>query len=279
MLINNGNNPNNPFFYVSWVIVLLVVVGCGSPYENSKEERDKRAKNNLGDIVVGVAWPNDDLFQGVDFAVQEINNSEEGVFGGRKIQIVQNRKEKSIQADFKPWERRKMAHKIANSFASNPDIIAVIGHSSSTIAIPASITYQYHGILFLSVAATNLTLTTHNFEYVFRLIPNNEEMARQLAAFCHYVGKYKKMVVLNDRTSYGEELAESFIKSATDPDIGYKIRIVYHRSFFYKETNFRPIISELRGKDFDAIFLSTSSPAAGGRLIKQSREMGLKQPF
>jgi len=254
---------------------MLITAACGKPGEIALDERAKRAKiadKSQEDIVIGVAWKKDGPFlQGVELAIKEINN--EGGVNGRKIKIIIDERISYAKTE---REKLKLVYKVANSFASNLDMVAVIGHRSSSVAIPASITYENEGIVFIAPTSTNLALTTHNFKFVFRMLPNNKKMGNQIANYCHNNG-YKKMVVLNDWNAYGEELAFSFIQSAVEKP--NNIQIVFHRSFFPKKTNFLEIMAELKKKEFDAIFLSNGSADVAGQIIKQSREMGLKQPF
>lgn len=167
-----------------------------------------------------------------------------------------------------------LAHNISHYFADRQDVIAVVGHPPSAEAIPASVTYQQYGILFLAPASTVSLLTHPGFGYVFRLIPDNKQMAEQLAGFCAFYQNYKRMVILNIRTLYGEELADSFVESAAK--LG--IKIVHTSSFFPTTTNFKDILATFKDKQFDAIFLATLADS-GGELIKQAREMGVSQPF
>jgi len=259
-------------------LLLLLLTACNNPYSNYRQAREQLAKKEEIDIVVGVAWGSDDHFvNGIKLAIKEINSRPIGVYGGRKMAYVANYGEKAITAKMPGYQKLQIVRNVARSFAVDPQIVAVLGHRSSSYAIPASITYKYSDIIYLAPLATNLALTSHNFNNVFRLIPNNEEIGKQVAAYCHYGGRYKKMAVFNDRGDYGEELARSFIKRAVEPP--YNIEIVFRRSFFPYEREFREMIAELRKqKELDAIFLS-GSVAACGELIKQSREMGVKADF
>jgi branched-chain amino acid transport system substrate-binding protein len=265
---------NRVIFSLSLVIILITTASCGKPGKIALEERAQRAKiadKSQEDIVIGVAWKKDSPFlQGLELAIKELNN--EGGINGRKIRIIVDDR---ISYAKTTREKLKLVHKVANSFASNLDVVAVIGHRSSSVAIPASITYENDGIVFIAPTSTNLALTSHNFKFVFRMLPNNEKMGDQIANYCHNNG-YKNIVVLNDWNAYGEELAFSFIQSAVEKP--NNIKIVFHRSFFPNKMNFLELMAELKKKEFDAIFLSTGAEIAG-RLIKQSREMGIKQPF
>jgi len=195
-----------------WLIIILLIFGCSQSYEDSKKERAKMADESQGTIVVGVAWTgeNSNFVRGALLAMKEIN-SDGGLLNNRILQLLINSDEKAVlDSSLKLRESQDIALKVANSFADNSDVIAVIGHRYSTLAIPASIVYQYHGLVFLAPTSTNIDLTNHQFDYVFQMHPNNEEMGKQLAAYCHKIG-YKKMVILQDRSDYGTELADSFI--------------------------------------------------------------------
>jgi len=280
-----------------WLLIVLMATACGKPADTPNKDRADRAKRaddkHRGDIVIGVAWKKDSPFmRGVELATKELNNKN-GMMswrGGRKIRLVKD--DRISYADSSKRDYQKFIHKVANSFAANRDVVAVIGHRSSSAAIPASVTYEKYGIVFIAPTSTNLELTNHNFKYVFRMLPDNEKMGEQLAAYCHNKG-YERMAVLNDWGAYGEQLANSFIKSAVEKK--NNIKIVFHRSFFPRKEDFLVIISEMRKKEtdviaelkkkdrhasvgIDAIFLSTGAKV-GGKLIKQSREMGIEKPF
>jgi branched-chain amino acid transport system substrate-binding protein len=242
-----------------------------------KEKREQWAKTSKGEIVIGTAWAlGQPLLKGVDLAVTEVNDR-----GG--VNIVDNEPNRKIRiekinslvtATTQALEARISARNLARTFSAMLEVVAVIGHRYSSLAIPASITYQYNGIVFFAPTSTNLMLTSHDFDYVFRMLPNNEEMAKQLAAYCKYYGRYQNMIVLNDRGDYGEELADSFINSAVE----YGIRIEYRRTFFVKQEYFANLIADLKNrtisKKVNAIFMATNTET-GGQIIKQSRRMSL----
>jgi branched-chain amino acid transport system substrate-binding protein len=256
------------------VLTVMIITGCGKPGESSVEERARRAKiadKSTDDIVIGIAWKkNTPFLEGIELAIKQINNK--GGVNGRKIRIIVDDR---IGEAKTTRQKLKLVRQVANSFASNLDMVAVIGHRYSSVAIPASITYEKQGLVFIAPTSTNLALTTHNFKFVFRMLPNNEKMGNQIASYCHDNG-YQKMAVLNDWNPYGEELAASFIKNAVEKP--NNIQIVFHRSFFPDKTDFLEMMAELKKREFDAVFLS-GSPETSGRLIQQSREMGIKKPF
>ena len=271
---------------IIFCLLLITLTSCYETYEGSTKKRSELADKTeyiTENILVGVAWPkeNDNFIKGVKLAVKETNRK--GVINRKRIKLIINSDE--IEAYNLPVRQaQKVSIDVANSFASNPEIISVIGHRKSTFAIPASVVYQNHGILFLAPTSTNLNLTIHNFSYIFRLLPSNEEMAKALAVYCNE-SNYKKLVVLHDRSPYATELADAFVFNAVEKS---KADIIMRRSFFGTKPEFTDVrdftnliveikkIQQTHG--FDAIFISTSSRDAT-ELYKQSRDMNILVPF
>ena len=170
---------------------------------------------------------------------------------------------------------QRFANQLAVEISKNLDVVAVIGHPPSAEAIPASVVYQYYRVLFLAPASTNLALTNPAFPLVFRLIPNNQYMAEQLVGYCALYKHYKNIVVLNVRSIYGEELADSFNESAGR--IG--LNIVHRGSFFADVESFHAsVIAPFKEKQFDAIFIAAGEKE-GYRLTQQILQMGISQPI
>lgn len=267
-----------------WLITVLLICACSKSYEDSRTERAETARNlkkNQDTIVIGVAWANKDasFVKGAQLAVKEINK--DGVLG-KSIELLINEGERNISDKLTLRQKQDITVEVARSFADNPFVIAVTGHRSSYQAIPASIVYQFHGIAFIAPTSTNLSLTAHNFNYVFRMTPNNEKIAKQLANYCHQKG-YQKIVILHSKSSYGEQLADSFTSSFVKKSNTEKEhKIVLLRSFFSKKKDFSHLMVELKRvkkeDDFDAIFIATGASMAAS-IYQESRDMGFKEPF
>ncbi len=238
-------------------------------YANTTEERARRAARGRGDIVIGIVWeePSDaSLFdEGVRMAVDELN--ERGVLG-KKIRPICYYGSDGIAAE--GWSKDKV-----RKFARNYDIVAVVGHASSQFAIQASVTYEYNGIVFISPAASSPNLTNHGFRHVFRNIPSDVINGIRLAEVARVMG-FKRMLVIDDRSEYGRELADVFQEHA----ISFGLEVVSRRSYYpwHTSVDFKPLIANIKGFKFDAIFLGGSTPLAA-YLIKEARTMGVTAPF
>jgi ABC-type branched-subunit amino acid transport system substrate-binding protein len=245
------------------LLTVFILASC-TTYEESKKRRAEKAAVSLGPIAIAIVWPAEDanhpFINGVSLAISEIN--EAGGVLGRKLQHTVYEQ---------PAAEDK--HNIAKEISKNEDIIAVIGHSSSASAIPASITYEYNGILFLAPSSTSPALTTHDFQYIFRTLPSDVQIGKRMAKFVQDRG-YSKIILLDDNSIYGQGLSNVFYTSAVDRGLN----IVSQKAYFKWQSDYKPLISELAKLEFDAIFLAGTTPN-GAYLIKQFREMGIQTPF
>ncbi|OAD19626.1 extracellular ligand-binding receptor [Candidatus Thiomargarita nelsonii] len=170
---------------------------------------------------------------------------------------------------------QQLALEIADSLATNPTINAIIGHRFSQFAIQAASVYQSQGIVFIAPTLTNLNLSRFDLNYTFRMRPNNEEMGRQLAVYCHKTG-YKKIVVLQSQDNDGNELADSFIYHTVEK---YHHEIVAHHSFSRDTIDFTALMTDLKTLPaFDAILLATDVDMAT-RIYQATRELNITVPF
>lgn len=250
--------------YFIFVLVLPLMMSCDS-YTTLSEKRFKKAGGANGKIVIGIVDSSTapTLFKmGVKLALKELN--EGGGLLGRPIHPLFYDDKNSVDH----------ARKIAVKLAKNIDVIAVVGHRSSHIALPVSITYEKSGILFISPGATAPELTQYNGSFTFRNIPSDEVAGHKIAEFAKRKG-YKKVVILFDRDSSAHRLTEVFHKASDEAGI----HIVTEKSYSSWGTNFRNLIADImKEHTFDAVFLGGVFPAAG-RIISQMREMGIHSPI
>lgn len=234
-------------------------------------------KNNLINldknktIRIGVVWPfpptssKDDFKNGILFAVEKLNK--EKVLG-RNIEIIfKNDK----------WDK-KVAKDIARDFANEKDIVAVIAHDDVDIAIPASITYEYAGIIMISPAVSSPNFTRKSFDYIFRNTPSDTVIGKELADFAKHMN-FKKIIILNSRDSYSEGLTKVFSERA----INNELEVVYTQKFSPKEREFTKIVTDISPKinfkiDYDAIFVAGDENTVP-LLIKKARNYGIFAPF
>ncbi|MGZ3972265.1 MAG: ABC transporter substrate-binding protein [Mucilaginibacter sp.] len=232
------------------------------------QKRSEIAALNNEDIHVAAVWIKSDrgFMDGVALAVEEVNK--QGIMlksGDREVKarIVLHEYDDSTE---------QSSQQSRLSIASDPKIVAVIGHSSSASAIPASITYEYNGILFISPVATAPLLTSHNFNYTFSIIPSEGFFVGKLIEFAKE-RKWQKLLVIFSRNLYGLNLYQRFASQVEPP-----LEIVESKSFFIEQSDYKGLIYELMNKDFDAVVLAAAEEDAA-KMIKQLRAMGVNKPI
>ncbi len=250
--------------HVGLVLLLLLLAACN---ENLAAERADKARNaDVNDpIYVGLGWPisvdRDLLPEAVEMAVEEINQSG-GLLDGRQIVIVPK----------DDLDSAREGRLIAQSFAEDTDVVAVIGHFWSYISIPASALYEFNGILMLTPASTSPALTSRGFEHVFRSITNDNEVGRQMAVYAHDEG-FERMVILYVNDSYGRALSNAFENEADKLGIA----IIDRRSYRGSERSFRGVLDDWEALSFDAILVIGGAEAA--TFIRLARENGIREPI
>lgn len=251
---------------LSCFMILFLSSCLGS--DDPAEQRAVRAENATGDILIGAAapWSSLDvmLWEGIEMAVDEINAA-----GG-----VLDRRIRIIKRDDKDTVGRGVI--IAQEYAENPDLVAVIGHYESFVTMSASVVYQYYGILLLSTVATNPRLTREGFSLIFRMVPDDTVYGNKLAVFCLKQG-YKRILVYQQIGAVGRDLADAFVIAAEEVDMA----ILYMQKYdsFTTREDFRKLLLRSNQRyQFDAILLTGQLPQSG-IFIDTAREMGMEKPI
>lgn len=256
----------NKYFMHNLIIsfVLILFFSCGSP-GTPAEKREQRAVKAEGDILIGIVTTSvssNFFLEGVELAVEEIN--QKGGLLGRRLKTI-------VHDDMMDIGK---GEKIAARLADNDDVIAVVGHRYSSVAIPASVIYEKAGIVFISYGASDPDLTLYSGNFTFRNIPSQKEFGYEMAKFSHGA-EFRKTLVFQERKPVQKSLADIFKKEAT----ALGIEIIATRSYFEWEKNFKETIEQLKNEDeFDSVMIAGSMPAAG-ELVKQLREMDISVPI
>ncbi|MBK7900098.1 MAG: branched-chain amino acid ABC transporter substrate-binding protein [Azonexus sp.] len=149
----------------------------------------------------------------------------------------------------------------------------VIGHLNSGTTIPASKLYFDAGIPQISGSATNPKYTQQGFATAFRVMANDVQQGKALGEFAAKQG-VKTVAIVDDRTAYGQGLADEFRKAVE----GAGIKIVATEYTNDKATDFKAILTKIKSTKAELVFYG-GMDAQGGPLVKQMKELGLKAKF
>ncbi|WBY01230.1 branched-chain amino acid ABC transporter substrate-binding protein [Ramlibacter tataouinensis] len=146
----------------------------------------------------------------------------------------------------------------------------VVGHLTSGSTLPASRIYNDCGIPHISPVATNAKLTQQGYKTSFRLLANDNAMGAGLAHYAADTLKLKKVAVVDDRTAYGQGVAEVFKKTARS--LG--LQVVDEQYASDKSVDFTPLLTAIRAKNAEAIFYG-GLDAQAGPMLRQMQMLGM----
>jgi branched-chain amino acid transport system substrate-binding protein len=126
----------------------------------------------------------------------------------------------------------------------------------------------------ISGSATNPKLTERGLKTVFRTVGRDDQQGPAIASYVVNELKAKKVAIADDKTAYGEGLADEVEKTLK----AAKINVVGRERTNDKETDFKAILTKIKAKNPDVVFYG-GMDATGGPLIKQARELGIKAVF
>jgi len=219
---------------------------------------------HVGPISGAIAHLGKDNENGARLAVEELN--EKGVMiGGKKMKIELVTEDDAAD----PKQGTAVAQKLVDA-----KVHGVIGHLNSGTSIPASSIYSAAGIPQISPSATNPKYTRQGFKTTFRVVADDVHLGGTLGRYALKDMKGKSIAVIDDRTAYGQGVAEEF-KKAVEAAGG---KIVGHEFTTDKATDFTPILTTLKGKKPDVLFFG-GMDAVAGPMLKQVKQLGLKVKF
>jgi branched-chain amino acid transport system substrate-binding protein len=161
----------------------------------------------------------------------------------------------------------------ARNMIADKDILVVIGHLNSGVAIPSSEVYKEVNLAMISPANTNPTITDRGYPNVYRVCGRDDVQGVVGAEFAQGTMKVKSAYIIHDKTAYGQGVAEFFKADAEKKGI----KILGFEGTEEK-SNFDPIITPIRARNPDLIYFGGIYEQAAP-FFKQAREKGLKARF
>src|SRR5499425_893743 len=161
----------------------------------------------------------------------------------------------------------------AKNIIADKDIMAVIGHLNSGVAIPSSEVYKEVGVVMISPANTNPVVTDRGYPNVDRVCGRDDVQGKVGAEFAHGTMKIKSAYIVHDKTQYGQSIAEFFKADAEKKGIK-----VLGFEGTEEKSNFDTILTPIKAKNPDVIYFGGIYDQ-GAPFFKQAREKGIKSKF
>ena len=249
-----------PLSAVAVAALVLTLAACGK-----KDEGPQVIKiGHVGPTSGAIAHLGKYNENGDKMAIEELNA--EGTKIGDKVVKFELLAEDDA-AD--PKQGTAAAQKLVDA-----KVQGVIGHLNSGTTIPASQLYNTAGIPQISPSATNPKYTRQGFAGAFRVVADDVHLGGTLGKYAVETLKGKNIAVIDDRTAYGQGVAEEFEKAVKAAGA----TIVGHEFTTDKASDFNAILTTLKAKKPDVLFFG-GMDAVAGPMLKQMKQLGLKAKF
>ena len=237
---------------LGWVGALLLLLAAGLPAGAAER------------VVIAVTSPQSgpqaawgsELIRGAELAL--------GEYDAKKLKFKYEILPMDDQAD------PKVGLTVANKLKVDKDVMGVIGPWNSGVAIPASPVYS-EAKLPLFAVASDPKLTRQGFTNIFRVGSTNDFQA--IGGEAYLVGELKKkrIAIIHDNTIPGVTIGEIFRDLAKQD----KVEIVMFEGVAWGERDWSPVLTTLKQKNADALYLVTVF-ADAALAMKQMKDLGMK---
>jgi branched-chain amino acid transport system substrate-binding protein len=167
----------------------------------------------------------------------------------------------------------KQGVSVANKFAGD-GVKFIIGHYNSGVTIPSSEVYQENGILQITPASTNPTVTERKMWNIFRVCGRDDQQGQVAGEYIAKHFKGKKIAIVHDKTTYGKGLADETKKTINKGGI----KEVLYEGVNTGEKDFSALVSKIKQSGADLIYWG-GLYTEGGLIVRQMRDQGVKAPL
>jgi len=219
---------------------------------------------HVGPLTGNLAHLGKDNENGARLAIADLNEKKIKI-GGQEVKFELLPEDDGAD----PKQGTAVAQKLVDA-----KVAGVIGHLNSGTTIPASKIYFEAGIPQISPSATNPKFTMQGYKTAFRVVANDGQLGGTLGRYAINDLKGKAIAIIDDRTAYGQGVADEFekaVKAAGGKLVG--------REFTNdKATDFAAILTKLKGNKPDVVFFG-GMDAVAGPMLRQMKQLGVKAKF
>ena len=243
----------------------LVAAAAATIFAGAASAQDMVVKiGHVAPTSGGIAHLGKDNQNGAQMAIDELN-AKGVMIGGKKAKFELVAEDDAGD----PKQGTSVANKLVDA-----KVNGVIGHLNSGTSIPASKIYSDAGIPQISPSATNPKFTRQGFKTTFRVVADDVHLGGTLGRYAVKELKGKSIVTIDDRTAYGQGVAEEFSKAVKAS--GGAIADAQFTTD--KATDFTAILTAVKAKKPDIVFYG-GMDAVAGPMIRQMKQLGISAKF
>ena len=221
---------------------LLLATGCG------QSGAGKGASSGKGEITIASVNPmtgdsaqfGDIKVKAIEMAIEEFN--EKDVLGGVKVKLA-------VGDD---TGNPKEAPNVAQKFASDKNILALIGHWNSSCTLAARNIYEQAGLPVIT-DSVNKAITDGSTPHLFRISLTDTAQAESLADYAYNVAGKRKAAILYTANDFGTGLMNDFTAKFTA--LGGEVT-ASETYFEGQSKDFSPQITKIKEKNPDLLFVA-----------------------
>ena len=254
--------------YLSVIVVLAIVAlsvtGCGGSTGTTGAKGVELSIGIGAPISDGAVALGKGMVKGATLAINQANASQE--LKDLKITL------KPVEGDDKGDPTT--GGNVATQFASNPNLVGVMGHLNSGVTRVAVKIYNAANIVQVSPANTAVDLTQMGMTNYFRVCTIDSVQGPAGADYAFKVAAKKKAYVVDDSTVYGVGLADEWAKQFV-ADGG---AVAGREKTGDKDTDFKALVSKIKAAGVDIVYYG-GIYNSGALLSKQMKEGGVAVPL
>ncbi|MDF2681420.1 MAG: branched chain amino acid transporter substrate-binding protein, partial [Brevibacillus sp.] len=162
----------------------------------------------------------------------------------------------------------------AELLVSNPDVLGVVGHYNTGVAIPSSVKYEEGKLVMVGPANTGVKLTEEGKKTVHRICARDDQEGPKAAQYSQKQLGVKTAFIIHDKTAYGQGLADQ-VKAQYEKD---GVQVLGYEGITPGEKDYSSVIYRAVTLNPELIFFGGLYPE-GGILVKQAREKNYQGIF
>jgi branched-chain amino acid transport system substrate-binding protein len=245
--------------------MLVIAVALTAAFAGSANSQELVVKiGHVGPTSGPDAHLGQDNELGAKIAIDELN-AKGVVIGGKKAKFQLLAEDDASD----PKQGTAVAQKLVDS-----NVNGVIGHLNSGTSIPASKIYSDAGIPQISPSSTNPKFTRQGYKTTFRVVADDVHLGGTLGRYASQTLKGKSIAVIDDRTAYGQGVAEEFEKGVAAS--GGKV--IGRQFTTSKATDFTSILTAIKAGKPDVVFYGGMDSVAGP-MLRQMKQLGIAATF
>lgn len=261
-------------FVVSSVFAISLLSGCGTTNPSTNPSTNPASGNTSQEdpklIIVSSVTP----LSGSQAAIGE------SVKNGAQMAFEEQSKDfeaLGLTLKYEPQDDQadpKVGASLAQRLVSNKNVLGIVGHFNSGVAIPASEVYKTDNLCMVSPSNTAVAITERNIKSVNRICSRDDVQGPVAAKFAVDELKAKTAFVINDKTTYGKGIAQEF-KTAFETNKG---KVLGDEGITAGETDFNGLLTKVASQNPDVVFFGGIYPE-GGLFIKQMKAKNITAKF